>query len=130
MNAEERIMTVDLRWLEAWCLPLLVGLVCLMFLDVLSTLAALRNALFLEMNPLVARLFQMQYGGFLLALVLKYLPLFPIAFIVGMHDKAGYADQMRVLKVSVFIALIGADVFYSTITVSNTVQLISVLTAR
>ncbi len=127
---EERVTRINLGFIEAWLFPLFIGLVCLNFLDVLSTLAAMHLfPKFTELNQLVATLFKMQFNGFLLAMVVKYSPLIPMGYIAFLGGESNDTLQVKALKIGVFVALIGADVYYLGVTLNNIPQLIRALAA-
>ncbi|MDG6921655.1 MAG: hypothetical protein JRN59_09015, partial [Nitrososphaerota archaeon] len=68
------------------------------------------GSLFHEENPLAAALFDLQFRGYLLALLFKYLPMIPLFYLVFMQDKGEkHAMQVRMVKLSAVIALTGAD---------------------
>jgi len=106
------IMQFDTATLEKFAWPLLIGFVCLNFLDVYSTILAMtKGPLFHEQNPLAAALFNRQFQGFVVALAFKYLPLVPLFYIVFANDRHGkYEVQIRLVKFTGVVALAGADI--------------------
>ena len=105
------IIQLDLETLQEFVWPLFIGFVCLTFLDVYTTTLAFSfGSLFHEENPLAAALFDLQFRGYLLALLFKYLPMIPLFYLVFMQDKGEkHAMQVRMVKLSAVIALTGAD---------------------
>jgi hypothetical protein len=106
------IMQFEVATLEKFAWPLLIGFICLNFLDVYSTTLAMTKAgLFHEENPIASVLFNHQFQGYLVAIVFKYLPLIPFFFIVFVRDRSGRHEvQIRIIKFSAVVALAGADV--------------------
>jgi hypothetical protein len=107
------MMQFDVTTLEKFAWPLLVGFVCLNFLDVYTTTLGLTfGSAFHEQNPLASILFDKQFQGYLLAIIFKYLPLIPLFYLAFITDKSGkHAIQIRMLKLSAVIALAGADIY-------------------
>lgn len=106
------IMQFELSTLQRFAWPLFIGFVCLNFLDVYTTTLAFNfGPLFHEENPLAAALFDKQFQGYVVALVLKYLPILPLFYLVFVQDRQGrHAMQVRVLKLAAVVALAGADI--------------------
>jgi hypothetical protein len=106
-------MQFNIGALENIAWVLLIGFVCLTFLDVyVTTLAMTYGSSFHELNPLASKLFSLQYEGYLVALALKYLPLIPMFYIVFAKDTSGNHEvQIRVIKFTAVVALAGADIF-------------------
>ncbi len=64
------LASLDLEKLDNLLWPLYIAFICLNFLDIYTTSLALGNALvFQERNVLAARLFTMNFQGFILALL-------------------------------------------------------------
>jgi hypothetical protein len=107
----EWIMRFDVGTLEKFAWPLFIGFLCLNFLDVYTTTLAFNfGPLFHEENPLAAALFNLQFQGYLLALLFKYLPTIPLFYIVFVKDGSRKHElQIRMLKLAGVIALVGAD---------------------
>jgi Domain of unknown function (DUF5658) len=105
------IMGFDVGTLEKFAWPLFIGFLCLNFLDVYTTTLAFNfGPLFHEENPLAAALFNLQFQGYLLALLFKYLPTIPLFYIVFVKDGSRKHElQIRMLKLAGVIALVGAD---------------------
>jgi len=115
------LMSINIARLESWLVGMLAALLVLNFIDVLSTLVAFGSTpFFVELNPLVSGLLYRGFGGFLIALVLKYTPIAPIAYSVFVRDSGGkHPLGIRMVKISVFIVLIAANVFYTYVVGSN-----------
>jgi len=114
------IMQFNVNTLEKIAWPLLVGFVCLNFLDVYgTTLAMTKGVAFHEQNPLAALMFDQQFQGYLVALVFKYLPLIPFFYLVFVKDRTGRHEvQIRTIKFTAVVALTGADAFLFYVWVS------------
>lgn len=91
--------------------PLYIAFICLNFLDVYSTLLALNTgALFRELNPIAAILFGLQFHGFLIATVFKYLPAIPLFYTVFAGDPSGKrVFEIRLVKFAGLVALIASN---------------------
>jgi Domain of unknown function (DUF5658) len=123
------IMSLNMRVMNDLLWPLFVAYLCLNFLDVyMTTLAMNFGPLFHELNPLAAALFDRQFQGYLLALTLKYLPVIPIFYVVFARDREGnHQFGLRVVKFSVLIALVGADVLlFYVVGIHNLVSLLGI----
>jgi len=120
------LMSLSLSKLETWSAPMLAALLVLNFVDVLSTLTALKvTPYFVELNPVVSGLLYMGFGGFLIALLLKYAPIIPLLYAVFASDRADrHPLGIRMVKVSAFVVLIAANVFYVYVVGSNLVSLL------
>jgi hypothetical protein len=105
------MMGFNVATLEKFAWPLFIGFLCLNFLDVYTTTLAFNfGPLFHEENPLAAALFNLQFQGYLLALLFKYLPTIPLFYIVFVKDGSRKHElQIRMLKLAGVIALVGAD---------------------
>ena len=103
----------EVSTLEKYAWPLLVGFICLNFLDVYqTTLAMTQGAAFHEENPLAAMFFDRQFQGYLTAIAFKYLPLIPFFFLVFVRDRTGvHGTQIKTLKFAAIVALAGANVY-------------------
>jgi Domain of unknown function (DUF5658) len=104
------IMSLNLQFLDKVLPPLYVAFLCLDFLDVYSTLLALKSALaFQELNPIASALFSMHFAGFLIAMVFKYLPAIPLFYLVYARDTGGHPFQIRLVRFVGLVALVAAD---------------------
>ena len=110
----------DLLWV------LYIFFICLNFLDIFTTSLAIDGFQhFQEHNILAARLFSMNLGGFLLALLLKFSPAFPLFYITFLRDPRNkYSFQVRVVKVSALFALIVGNSFYVAVVFLNNIPLL------
>ena len=126
MRETRFLMSFNLGLVNRRLVVLLSVFIALNFLDALTTLVALQaGPIFVEHNPIAAGLFRMDFGGFLVALGLKYLPVVPLAYATfvsrGEHSGLG----IRIVKVSALVALVAADLFYLFVVGSNSLNLIS-----
>ena len=84
------IMSLNLRFLDKVLVPLYAAFLCLDFLDVYSTLLAMKSSFdFHELNPIASALFSMRFDGFLIAIAFKYLPAIPLFYLVFAKDSSG-----------------------------------------
>lgn len=102
---------------------LYIFFICLNFLDIFSTSLVLgQGQNFQERNILAARLFTMSFTGFLLALMLKFAPAFPLFYIVFLEEsRSKHSFQIRTIKVSALFALIIGDSFYCAVVLLNNI---------
>jgi hypothetical protein len=99
--------------------------ILLNFLDVITTLAGMSVASgFVELNPLAANLFKLSFPGFIAALSIKYLPIIPLFFITFFRSKTNDSIGLRIVKLSGFVTLVAANMFYCFIVTSNTANLV------
>jgi hypothetical protein len=122
------IEKLDLAKLDNALWVLYILFICLNFLDIFSTSLVLGQAQnFHENNVLAARLFTMNLPGFLLAVVLKFAPAFPLFYIVFLKESTSkYSFQVRIIKISALFALIVGDSFYGAVVLLNNIpQLLS-----
>jgi hypothetical protein len=105
------IMSLNLSLLEKILLPLFVAYLCLEFLDVYSTMLAIRNSLiFHELNPIASDLFSMRFGGFMLAMVFKYLPGVPLFYAVFVQDPSNkHPFGLRMARFVALVSLVSID---------------------
>ena len=127
------LVNLNLSKLDNILWPLYIAFICLNFLDLYTTTLALytttislRNPLvFQERNILAARLFTMNFQGFLFALLIKFAPAFPLLYAVFLRDpKNTHAYQIRLIKVSAIAALIIGDAFYMWVVLLNNVPVL------
>ncbi len=97
----------DILW------PLFIGYLCLSFLDVYSTILAFKvGPLFQERNIIAAVLFSLRFNGFLVAMLLKYLPAIPLFYLVFLKDPLEiHPYEVRLVKFGALCALCAADIF-------------------
>jgi uncharacterized protein DUF5658 len=120
------LMSFDLVRVNKRLLILLSVFIALNFFDTFTTLLAIQaGPTFVEHNPIAARLFQLNFSGFVVALVLKYMPILPLAYATFVGAKESRGLGLRIVKVSTFMALAAADVFYVLVVSSNSLNLIS-----
>lgn len=119
----DMIMQLNLGLLNDVLWPLFVGFLCLNFLDAYSTLLAMEvGPVFQERNPIAALLFDMRFRGFLLAMVLKYLPAFPLFYLVFLDDPRNrHPFEVRLLKFAALAALVSADIFLLYVVAINNI---------
>jgi hypothetical protein len=105
------IMSLSLPFLDKVLLPLYATFLCLDFLDVYSTLIALKSSFdFHELNPIASALFSMRFDGFLLAIAFKYLPAIPLFYLVFAKDKFDrHPFEIRLVRFVALVALIAVD---------------------
>lgn len=105
------IMSLNLSFLNKVLVPLYAAFLCLDFLDVYSTLLALRSSFdFHELNPIASALFSMRFDGFLIAVAFKYLPAIPLFYLVFANDPTDrHPFQIRLVRFVALVALIAAD---------------------
>ena len=117
----EFIMSLDIRLIEKLLIPLYAAFLCLDFLDVYSTLLAMKSAIdFHELNPIASALFSMRFDGFLIAMVLKYLPAVPLFYLVYANDRSGlHAFQIRLMRFAALVALVAGDLVLGYIVAIN-----------
>jgi len=114
------LMSFDVSKLNGRLVKLLAVFIGLNCLDVLTTLVALNaGPSFVEHNPLAASLFNMHFAGFVAALALKYMPLIPLAYATHVKENPSRPLAIRIVKVSAFVALAAADIFYVGVVGSN-----------
>jgi len=104
-------MSLNLDFLEKILLPLFIAFLCLEFMDIYSTLLALRNTLvFHELNPIASALFSMKFSGFLLATLFKYLPGVPLFYAVFVKDPENkHPFGLRMVRFIGLVSLISID---------------------
>jgi len=119
------LMSFDLGKLDKRLFILLSVFITLNFLDALTTLVAIRaGPAFTEYNPIAAGLFGLNFPGFSVALVLKYLPVVPLAYATFLKGGDSRPVAFRVVKVASFVALVAAVIFLSFVVGSNLKTLI------
>ena len=119
------LMSFDLIKVDGRLLILLSAFIALNFFDALTTLVAISlGPNFVELNPIASGLFRLDFPGFMAALGLKYIPMIPLAYVTFLPSNQNHALAIRVVKVSAFVALVAADVFYLAVVGSNSLNLI------
>jgi heme A synthase len=117
----EFIMSLNLHFLEKVLLPLYAAFLCLDFMDVYSTLLAMKSSFdFRELNPIASALFSLHFNGYLLAIAFKYLPAIPLFYLVFAKDRSGTrAFEIRLLRFVGLVSLVAADGVLGYIVVWN-----------
>jgi len=101
---------------------LLAAFVVLGFLDALTTLIAYSHEGFVELNSFAAAFFKLGLRGFLLGVVTKFLPVFPLTYMAALRPSGGPADvQVGLLKLAAFVVLIVGDINLSWIVLVNNI---------
>ena len=104
------IMNLNLNFLDRVLVPLYVVFLCLDFLDVYSTLLAMKSSFdFHELNPIASALFSLRFEGFLIAIAFKYLPAIPLFYLVYVRDSGMHPFEIRLVRFVGLVALIAAD---------------------
>ena len=118
------LMSFDLPKVNNRLLVLLSVFIALNFLDALTTLVAISlGPSFVELNPIASGLFRLDFFGFLAALGLKYIPVLPLVYATFLPTTEKRIIALRVVKVSAFVALVAADLFYLAVVGSNSLNL-------
>ena len=118
------LMSFDIAKVNKRLVLLLGVFVALSFLDILTTLVALRlGPQFVELNPIASGLFRLDFPGFVTALTLKYMPIIPLAYATVLKGDGRREVVLRVVKVSALIALVAADIIYIAVVGSNSFTL-------
>ena len=117
------ILSLNLNSLDKLVRPLYAVFLCLDFLDVYSTLLALRSALgFHELNPIASTLFSLRFDGFLIAILFKYLPALPLLYLVYAKDKDGHHQfEIRLVRFTALVVLVAADTLLGFIVLWNNI---------
>jgi hypothetical protein len=120
------LMSFEISKLNKRLLVLLSLFASLTFFDAVTTLIAISSGpTFVELNPIASGLFRMDFLGFIVALVLKYIPMIPLGYVTFLADPEDGAMPLRTVKVSAFVALAAADIFYLLVVGSNSFNLLS-----
>ncbi len=118
------LMSFDLLKVNSRLFVLLSVFIALNFLDALTTLVAINlGPSFVELNPIASGLFRLDFFGFLAALGLKYTPILPLVYATFLPATEKRMIALRVVKVSAFVALVAADLFYLAVVGSNSLNL-------
>ena len=119
------ITNLNLHFLDRVLLPLFATFLCLNFLDVYSTVLAIKSASaldFHELNPIASVLFSMHFNGFLIALFFKYLPAIPLFYAVFARDVHGrHPYEIRLVRFVALVALVAADIYLGYIVAVNNI---------
>ena len=118
------LMSFNLPKVNNRLLILLSVFIALNFFDALTTLVAISlGPSFVELNPIASGLFRLDFFGFLAALGLKYIPILPLVYATFLPATGNRMIALRVVKVSAFVALVAADLFYLAVVGSNSLTL-------
>jgi hypothetical protein len=115
------LMQFTIEGFQRKLIPLLGAFVVLNFIDVVSTLIAKQSTTgFQELNPVASALFGLQFGGFVVALLLKYSPTFILTYIASIGG-AGTRHPVgtRAAKLSALVVLVAGNIFYVYVVGSN-----------
>ena len=119
------LMSFDLHMVDSRLLVLLSVFIALNFFDAVTTLVAISlGPSFVELNPIASGLFRLDFLGFIAALGLKYIPLVPLVYVTFLPPTQKHVLAVRIVKVSAFVALVAADVFYLAVVGSNSMNLL------
>jgi hypothetical protein len=123
-NEWERRFTesLNLEAIQKALWPLLAVFILLSFWDTITTFyaAVLEPGSFVEFNPLGAALFKLGFAGFMLAYVLKFVPIIPLFYMVAFKREGKEHDfQVRVIKYAAFVVLLSLDIFIGAIVFGN-----------
>ena len=119
------LMSFDLSRIDNRLIVLLSLFIALNFFDALTTLVAISlGPSFVELNPIASGLFRLDFFGFIAALGLKYSPLVPLVYVTFLPPTQKHPLALRVVKISCFVALVAADVFYLAVVGSNSLNLL------
>ena len=118
------LMSFEISRVNDRLMVLLSVFIALNFFDAVTTLLALNaGPTFVELNPIASGLFHKDFGGFVAALALKYMPMIPLAYATFVPDSGVHPLAIRVVKVSALVALAAADIFYVAVVGSNSLNL-------
>ncbi len=118
------LMSFEIGKLNRRLIVLLSVFIALNFFDALSTLVAIHSGpSFVELNPIASQLFRLSFSGFVVALGLKYAPIAPLIYATYLKDTGTRPVVFRVVKVSAFVALSAADIFYLAVVGLNVTTL-------
>ncbi len=116
------ILSLNLSFLDKVLVPLYAAFLCLDFLDVYSTLLAMRELLFKELNPIASTLFSLRFDGFLIAIAFKYLPAVPLFYLVFVKDPGDrHPFEIRLVKFVALVSLAGVDALLTYIVAVNNI---------
>ena len=119
------LMSFDIPKVNHRLLVLLVVFIALNFFDAVTTLVAITlGPTFVELNPVASGLFRLDFGGFVAALGLKLIPMVPLVYVTFLPIGEKRVLPTRIVKVSAFVALVAADIFYFAVVSSNSLNLV------
>jgi len=125
-------MSLNIGLIEKLLVPLYIGFLCLDFLDVYSTLLALKATIdFHELNPIASTLFSMRFDGFLIAMIFKYLPAVPLFYLVFVKDPQNkHAFEIRLVRFVALVALVSIDIYLGYVVAWNNIPTLMALFAH
>jgi hypothetical protein len=119
------IMSLNLNFMDKVLVPLYVVFLCLDFLDVYSTLLAMKSSFeFHELNPIASALFALHFEGFLIAIAFKYLPAIPLFYLVYVRDSGNHPFEIRLLRFVGVVALVAGDGILGYIVAWNNIPIL------
>ena len=105
--------------------PLLTGFILLNFWDTITTFyASVLSRGFVELNPLGAALFKLGFEGFMVAYILKFVPVVPLLYLTAFRRGATDDFQYRLLKYMAFLVLVCSDIILGAIVLGNNLPLL------
>ena len=117
---------LNLEYIQKALWPLLTLFILFNFRDTVTTLdaSALTNS-FVELNPLGAALFKLGFVGFMIAYLVKFVPVVPLFYMVAFRwNDEKYDFQAKLLKYTAFVVLVGADIFLGVIVFDHNLPLL------
>ena len=119
------LLSFDLSRTNGRLIALLTVFLVLNFLDAVTTLVAIHlGPSFVELNPIASSLFRLNFPGFIAALALKYMPVIPLVYATFLSDSSRHPMAVRIVKVSAFVSLMAAVLFYLAVVGSNSLNLV------
>ena len=117
---------LDLEFMQKSLWLLLTLFILFNFWDTVTTLdASALSRGFVELNPLAAELFRMGFAGFMIAYLVKFVPVVPLFYMVAVQRRdQKYTFQVKLLKYTAFVVLTGADIFLGVIVFANNLPLL------
>lgn len=123
-DREKRFMeSLNLNILQEALWPLLAVFILLSFSDTITTLvASLSSPGFVELNRLGSALFAQGFSGFMVAYLLKFVPIVPLFYMVAVR-RGGleYDFEVRLLKFAALVVLVFGDFYLGVIVLGNNV---------
>ena len=106
--------------------PLLTLFILFNFWDTVTTLdASALSSGFVELNPIAAGLFKLGFVGFMIAFIVKFVPVVPLFYMVAFtNNDEKYDFETRLLKYAAFVVLAGADIFLGVIVFDHNLPLL------
>lgn len=123
-DRERRFMeSLNLTLLQESLWPLLAVFVLLSFSDTITTLfASVNSPGFVELNRLGSALFAQGFSGFMVAYLLKFVPIAPLFYMVAVpKGRPEYDFEVRLLKFAALVVLVFGDFYLGVIVLGNNV---------